>query len=265
VKFSVTLGSVGDGRDPAGLAKLAVLAEASGWDAVFLEDYLDYQGMGLATYDPWVSLAAIAAATSRIRLGTTVTPVPRRRPWELAAQAVAVDHLSAGRLILGAGAGDAADPGFAAVGEPVEPRVLAARLDEGLEIIDGLWTGSAVHHQTEHYSISGLRLVATPVQRPRIPIWIGGDLRRPGVRRRLARWDGACVYRERPLDPDDVRDILDLVRRERGDATGFEVKVSGSPELVRAFAAAGAAWWGRWIPPGEVAEARAVIAAGPPS
>src|SRR5262245_50274799 len=121
MRFSVTVGAVGDGRDPAGLARLAELAEASGWDAVFLEDYLDYQGMGLPTYDPWVCLAAMAAATSQIRLGTTVTPVPRRRPWELAAQAVAVDWLSAGRLILGVGAGDAADPGFAAVGEPVQP------------------------------------------------------------------------------------------------------------------------------------------------
>jgi alkanesulfonate monooxygenase SsuD/methylene tetrahydromethanopterin reductase-like flavin-dependent oxidoreductase (luciferase family) len=261
----VTLGAVGDGREPAGLAGLAALAEASGWDAVFLEDYLDYQGMGLATYDPWVCLAAMAAATGRIRLGTTVTPVPRRRPWELAAQAVAVDHLSAGRLILGVGAGDVSDPGFAAVGEPARPRVLAARLDEGLEIISRLWTGSAVHYAGEHYRISGLRLAATPVQRPRIPIWVGGDLRRPGVRRRLTRWDGACVYRERPLDPDDVRDILDLVRRERGGTSGFEVKVSGNPHLVDEFAAAGAAWWGRWIAPGDIAEARQVIAAGPPA
>ena len=92
MKFSVTLGT-GDGRDPAALARLAALAESAGWDAFFLEDYLCYRG--LPTYDPWVCLAAIAVATTRIRLGTTVTPLPRRQPWELAAQAVAIDHLSA--------------------------------------------------------------------------------------------------------------------------------------------------------------------------
>src|SRR4029450_4216070 len=104
VRFSVTLGAAGDGRDPAGLAVLAALAEKSGWDAMFLEGYLVYQGTDLPTYGPGVSLAAMASATTRIRLGTTVTPLPRRRPWELAAQAVAVDHLSHGRLVLGVGA-----------------------------------------------------------------------------------------------------------------------------------------------------------------
>jgi alkanesulfonate monooxygenase SsuD/methylene tetrahydromethanopterin reductase-like flavin-dependent oxidoreductase (luciferase family) len=167
--------------------------------------------------------------------------------------------------VLGVGAGDIADPGFAAVGEAAGPSVLAARLDEGLSVVAALWTGTAVHHHGPHYRVEGLRLAAVPVQRPRIPIWVGGDLRRAGVRRRLVRWDGACVYRERPLDPDDVRDIVDLVRRERGDAVGFDVKVSGGPDLVDEFAAAGATWWGRWIPPGDLAQARAVIAAGPPA
>src|SRR5437773_10122053 len=93
--FAVTLGADGAGREPRGLAALAVLAEESGWDALFLEDYLVYHGRPeLPTYDTFVSLAAAAAATQRIRLGTTVTAVPRRRPWELAAQTVAVDHLS---------------------------------------------------------------------------------------------------------------------------------------------------------------------------
>jgi alkanesulfonate monooxygenase SsuD/methylene tetrahydromethanopterin reductase-like flavin-dependent oxidoreductase (luciferase family) len=265
MKFSVTLGAAGEGRDPAALAGLARLAEESGWDALFLEDYLDYQGMGLPTYDTWACLAAVACATTRIRLGPTVTPVPRRRPWELAAQAVAVDHLSSGRLILGVGAGDAGDRGFAATGEPVEPATLAARLDEGLQIISALWSGAEVHHDGPHYRLEGLRSAATPVQSPRIPIWVGGDLRRPGVRRRLTEWDGACVYRDRPLTPEDVNEVLELVRTARGETTGFDVKVSGSPHLIKEFTAAGATWWGRWIPPADIATTRATIAAGPPS
>ena len=263
MKFSVTLGAAGEGRDPAALAGLARLAEAAGWDAFFLEDYVCYRG--LPAYDPWVCLAAIAAATTRIRLGTTVTPLSRRRPWELAAQAVAVDHLSAGRLILGAGSGAADDPVFTAVGTPMTAPERAARLDEGLHILTALWTGTAVRHRGRCYRIDGLKMPATPVQRPRIPIWIGGDLRRPGVRRRLTQWDGACVYRERALDPADVSDIAALIRAAGRDLAGYDIKVSGNTGRLAGFAAAGATWWGRWIPPGRPDDTRQIVADGPPS
>jgi alkanesulfonate monooxygenase SsuD/methylene tetrahydromethanopterin reductase-like flavin-dependent oxidoreductase (luciferase family) len=263
VKYSVTLGAGGDGRDPAGLAALAALAEATGWDAFLLEDYLCYRG--LPTYDPWVCLAAIAAATTRIRLGTTVTPLPRRHPWELAAQAVAVDHLSGGRLILGVGSGADDDPAFTTVGTPMSVRERTARLDEGLQVLTALWAGTPVHHHGRYYHMDGLRLPATPVQRPRIPIWVGGDLRRPGVRRRLTEWDGACVYRERALDPGDVRDIVALRSAAGRDLAGYDIKVSGNPACLSDFAAAGATWWGRWIPPGRPDDARKFIAGGPPS
>jgi len=259
VRFSVTLGAVGD-RHPAALAQLAALTEECGWDAMFLEDYVDYQGTGAPTWDVWVCLSAIASATSRIRLGPTVTPVPRRRVWELAAQATSVDHLSNGRLIFGAGAGDLADPGFALAGIPPGAAALARSLDTGLEMITGLWSGTATT-----LGSGQLALAATPLQTPRIPVWIGGDLRRPGVRQRLTRWDGACVFRERPLDPDDIRDIVELVRAARGDTSGFDIKASGNPQLIHDFAAAGATWWGRWIPPGDIAAAEAAIKAGPPS
>ncbi|HEY3648677.1 MAG TPA: LLM class flavin-dependent oxidoreductase [Streptosporangiaceae bacterium] len=237
MRFSVTLGAAGDARDPAALADLAALAEAAGWDAFLLEDYLSYRG--LATYDPWVCLAAIAAATTRIRLGTTVTPLPRRLPWELAAQAVAVDHLSGGRLILGVGSGAADDPALTAVGTPTTAPDRAAQLDEGLDVLTALWTGTAVHHQGRWNRIDGLQLPATPVQQPRIPIWVGGDLRRPGVRRRLTRWDGACVYRERALDPADVSDITALLRAAGRDLAGYDIKVSGNHDRLADFAAAG--------------------------
>lgn len=271
LRFGVTLGAVGEGRDPRGLAELATLAEQSGWDGFFLEDYLIYQGMvDQPTYDATVGLAAMAMTTTRIRLGFTVTPVPRRHPWELAAQCVALDHVCGGRLILGVGAGDVGDPSVAAVGESRNPRVRAELLDEGLAILAALWTGEPVHHDGAHYRVDGLRLAARPVQRPRIPIWVGGDLLRPGVRRRLSQWDGACVYKGppgagEPMTPDDVRDLRRLVVRERGHADGFDVKVSatvGAAELA-AFAAAGATWATRWIPPVGLAETRAVIAHGP--
>jgi alkanesulfonate monooxygenase SsuD/methylene tetrahydromethanopterin reductase-like flavin-dependent oxidoreductase (luciferase family) len=213
----------------------------------------------------------MAAATDWIRIGTTVTALPRRRPWELAAQAVAVDHLSAGRLILGCGAGDVADPGFTAVGEATSVRERAERLDEGLAVIDALWSGEAVSHHGRHYRIDGLLLAATPAQRPRIPVWVGGDLLVPGVRRRLTRWDGACVYKGPPgaggtLAPDDVRDVVALVEATRGSSVGFDIKVSYTADrrALVDFAAAGATWCNRWIPPGPLAKTRKVIAAGPP-
>lgn len=262
MKFSVTFGAVGDGRDPRGLAELARIAEDAGWDGVFLEDYLVYQGdASVPAYDPWVCLAAMAGATSRVRLGTTVTPLPRRRPWKVAAEAVALDRLSDGRMILGAGIGDPSDPFLGGVGEETAPRVLAEMLDEGLAVIDALWSGETVHHQGKHYQLDGVRLAARPVQEPRIPIWIGGNLLVPAVRRRILRWDGSCAYKgpttaSLPILPEDVRSL----RAERGD--DFSIKVSGGDPGE--FAAAGASWWGRWIAPGPPEDAVRILRAGPP-
>jgi alkanesulfonate monooxygenase SsuD/methylene tetrahydromethanopterin reductase-like flavin-dependent oxidoreductase (luciferase family) len=260
MRFSVTFGAVGVGRDPRGLAELARMAEDCGWDGVFLEDYLVYQGdSSQPTYDPWICLAAMATATSTVRLGTTVTPVPRRRPWQLAAEAVALDHLSAGRLILGVGIGDPGDPFMKGEGEP---RILAEKLDEALEIINALWTGEPVTFSGKHYTLADAQLTARPIQRPRIPIWVGGNLLIPSVRRRIARWDGSTAYKgttdaPQQLTPTDVRTLL-----TEAPPRTFDVKVSGGNPAR--FAKAGATWWGRWIPPGPVAEAHKILRAGPP-
>jgi len=152
MRYGVSLGAAGAGRDPRRMAELAALAEAAGWDGMFLEDYVVYQGqVGTPTYDPWIVLAAMAMATTRILIGTTVTPVPRRRPWKLASEALTLDHLSGGRLVLGVGAGDLSDPGFARTGEPTAATTRAERLDEGLEIIAGLWSGEPFSHSGKHY------------------------------------------------------------------------------------------------------------------
>ena len=278
MRFSVTVGAVGPGRDPRGLAELARVAEDSGWDAVFLEDYLVYQGdTSMPTYDPWICLAAMAAATSTIKLGTTVTPVPRRRPWKLAAEAVALDHLSGGRLILGVGIGDPGDPFLAGAGEPSDPRVLAGKLDESLEIIDALWTGEPVHYQGAHYSLDGAQLTACPVQQPRIPIWVGGNILVPAVRRRILRWDGSCAYKgptdaPQQLTPDDVRALRadhTAANNLRPDARpdpavrAFDIKVRFGDGDPAEFAEAGATWCGRWLPPGPADTTYESIRPGP--
>jgi alkanesulfonate monooxygenase SsuD/methylene tetrahydromethanopterin reductase-like flavin-dependent oxidoreductase (luciferase family) len=188
-----------------------------------------------------------------------VTPVPRRRPWKLAAEAVALDHLSDGRFILGVGIGDPGDPFMRGEGEP---RVLAEKLDESLEIIDALWTGEPVTFAGSHYTLDGVQVNPRPVQRPRIPIWVGGNLLVPAVRRRIARWDGSCAYKgstddPQQITPDDVRALL-------AEAPGetLDLKVSGGDPA--AFAEAGATWWGRWIAPGPVSDAHEILRAGPP-
>jgi hypothetical protein len=245
-----------------------------------LEDYIVYQGqVGVPTFDPWVVLSAMAIATKRIRLGPLVTPVSRRRPWKLACEAMTLDYLSDGRLILGVGAGDAREPGFAGVGEPADQRTLAARLDEGFDIIARLWTGEPVSYEGQHYHLTDVTLCPVLVQKPRIPLWVGGDWLVKGVRRRLVCWGGCCVYKgtpgsgdEKAMTASDVRDILALVERERGTTTGYEVCVGGvaknshtdeERDHIRSLADAGATWWGAWIAPAGLEQMREAIARGP--
>lgn len=281
MRYALSLGNGGPAADPRTMADLAALAEDSGWDAVFLEDYIVYQGkVGTPTFDPWIILAGMATATRRVLLGPMVTPLPRRRPWKLAMEAVSLDHLSGGRVVLGIGAGDTAEASFVATGEARERRVAAEMLDEGLEVLPALLAGEEVSHRGQHYCIEGLRLTPGPPRQRRIPIWIGGDWLVRGVRRRLVRWgDGSCLYRGTPgtegsgtVTAQDVRDLLALVERERGTADGFDVCVGGlerkpdpdvERELVQSAAAAGATWWQEWVPPGELGPTREAIRRGP--
>src|ERR1051326_62872 len=158
------------------LAELAYLAERAGWDGVFLEDYIVHHIADDApTCDPWVALAAMAVTTTCIRLGTTVTALSRRRPWKLARETVSIDHLSGGRLTLGVGLGDSADAGFSRVSEIRDARTRARRLDEALDVLVGLWSGETFSYRGDHFQIDEVRFQPPPQQRPRIPIWVGGN------------------------------------------------------------------------------------------
>lgn len=262
MQYGISISPAGPGGDPVSMAELAAEAEQAGWDGLFLEDYIVYQGWaGTPTYDPWVTMAAMAVATRRVRLGTSVTPVPRRRPWKLASEAVTLDHLSRGRVILGVGAGDVNDTGFAATGEAAPIGTRAQQLDEGLEILTRLWTGEPVTFHGRHFHVENLRMSPVPVQRPRIPVWTGGDWELRGVQRRVTRWDGCCVYKGSPekdwrdMTPADVSDIVAAVGRP-----GFDIAVGGRDraedldrerEHIRALAQAGATWWVEWVEPGD--------------
>ena len=145
----IYLSSVGDYSDPTLLAELAREAEDVGWDGVFVFDHI---GQPHAAADPWVTLAAIAMKTERVKFGPIVTPVARRRPWKLARETVTLDHLSNGRLILGVGLGWS-DQEFPAFGEDGTPKIRAQKLDEGLEIIAGLWRGEPFNYRGAHFQI----------------------------------------------------------------------------------------------------------------
>ena len=110
--------------DAAEIGELAAVAELHGWDGLFVWEPV----WGV---DAWVSLAVAACRTKRLRLGTMLTPLPRRKPWELAGQAATVDRLSNGRVIVSVGLG-APDSGYEAFGEQTDKVVRGELLDEGL-------------------------------------------------------------------------------------------------------------------------------------
>lgn len=261
------------------LVELGELAERADWDGVFLEDYLiHYSGDEPFTYDPWLVLAAIAGRTDRVRLGTTVTALPRRRPAKLAREVLTLDHLSAGRATVAVGVGDPGDRGLAAFGEQTEVSVRAAMLDEGLDLLTGLLSGGRVSHQGTHYRADGVSLRPAPVQSPRVPVWVGGSTQAGAVRRRAARADGIVPYKLTDTDgwsdftPDEVHDLVNALPATRADGQPFDVAVGGrrrrsDERTERAYlgelAAAGATWWLEFVPAGDPATMRAAVARGP--
>lgn len=281
MRYAIHVPNFGDYADPRALAELAQEAEAAGWDGFFLWDHLLARPEGdVPVADPWIALAAIAAVTTRIRLGPLVTPLPRRRPWKLAREAVTLDHLSKGRLVLGVGIGTPVEADFAPFGEPTDARERAQLLDEGLEIVTGLWSGEPFRHNGQRYRLNEVTFLPRPVQRPRIPIWVGGAWPHRGPMRRAAHWDGvfpdkAGIDWERGeiMTPDDLREILAYIRTQRTAAGPFDVILGGmtdgpaqGAEKLAPYEEAGLTWWieGLHSMRGSFAEMRKRIHAGPP-
>nr|WP_042187168.1 LLM class flavin-dependent oxidoreductase [Kibdelosporangium sp. MJ126-NF4]CEL17866.1 luciferase [Kibdelosporangium sp. MJ126-NF4]CTQ90911.1 luciferase [Kibdelosporangium sp. MJ126-NF4] len=256
MRFSVNIPNFGDFADPRAVATVAVAAEQAGWDALFVWDHVVHvKALGRPFGDPWVLLTAAALATSRIRLGTLVTPVARRRPHQLARQVSTLDNLSGGRMILGTGLGAPVDDEFGSFGEPTDPTVLAEILDEGLYLLERYWSGDAVTHRGQHFTVDDVALLPTPVQRPRVPVWVAGYWPNKRPMRRAARWDGVVplfLSARHGFTPpvSEVRDLVAYVREHRNGGP-FDVVVGGmSPadpakarDLIGPLADAGATWW----------------------
>ena len=159
------------------MAELAARTEERGWDGFFVWDHVDYSEPVRALADPWVTLAAVAAATERVTIGPMVTPLARRRPHQLARETVTLDRLSGGRLVLGVGLGSGRTGEFdpERFGEEGDPRARARLLDDGLDKLAAYWAGE---------------FEPLPVQRPRIPVWVAATWPNRRPLRRAARWDG---------------------------------------------------------------------------
>ena len=204
--------------DPAVVARVCVEAEEAGWHGVFVWDNLRFQEPVVDVADPWITLAAMATATKRIRLGPMVTPLARRRPVKVARETATLDRLSGGRLTLGVGLGsDRFASEYSITGEELDDRRRASMLDESLEILAAAWSGEPVHHRGEHYTVDGMRFLPRPVQRPGVPVWVAGYYGKPRPVRRAARHQGFF-----PLALDHAAQLAEIVadlaalRREAG-------------------------------------------------
>jgi hypothetical protein len=273
------------------VVELAVAAEEAGWDGVFVWDTLggpeydelfEQDALRRAAWDPWVLLTAIATATERVRLGTMVTPLSRRRPWKLASEVATLDQLSEGRVTLSVSLGWVPDAAFTAVHEELSRPVRAERLDEALDILTSMWASARTTFGGAHFSMDAVPGVA-PCQQPRVPVWVVGAWPRTASMRRALRLDGLIprVFVEGLgwIQPEPEA-LGEISRGIAPDApTGFDIVVEGNSSREPAKAAArvspyrdaGASWWleGVWSFLAEPDRAHermlARIRAGPPA
>jgi alkanesulfonate monooxygenase SsuD/methylene tetrahydromethanopterin reductase-like flavin-dependent oxidoreductase (luciferase family) len=279
LKYGLYLPNFGAFGEARALVELAVLAERAGWDGFFVWDHIA-RPADPPVVDPWIALAAVAAATARLRIGALVTPLARRRPWKVARETVSLDRLSNGRLVFGAGLGSSggAEPEWAAFGEEMDLVRRGEILDEALAVLAGLWSGERFSFSGTHFSVGDACFRPTALQAPRIPVWIAAYWPHLRPLRRAAEWDGMfALFRDGP--PRDVEQLAEAVayvraRRAPG-AAPFDVVYCGAPAGdPESYARAGATWWlGRltpdefasdWSSPWPLGAMRAFIAAGPP-
>lgn len=259
MRCGIIVPNFGEYGDPITLLALATEAEQAGWDGFFLWDHIQFfdPGRPVPVVDPCITLAAIATATEHIRLGPLVTPLARRRPWKLARETASLDRLSGGRLILGVGLGGSIEADFEWFGEITDPRLRAQMLDEGLEILTGLWSGEPFSFSGKHYQIRETVFAPTPVQVPRIPIWVAGTWPHHAPMLRAVRWDGifplkATAMGPMPLTPAELAEILTFINPLLQHKPGFDVVTMGeSPsddparahKVAEPFITLGLTWW----------------------
>ena len=265
MRHAIYVPPFGELAEPAAAVELAVAAEQRGWDGVFLWDHI-WRGEPQSTHvaDPWVILSAIAAVTTRIRIGPMVTPLARRRPQKVARESVTLDRLSGGRLTLGVGLGVDTNGELARFAEAADAVERGDVFDEALDILQRLWSGEVVDHHGDRFVVDGVRFLPTPVQQPAIPLWAAArGVGAPRPLRRASRLDGLF-----PVDStvDQVVRMLEVIGSIRGGLDGYDVAMLVEPGGdVAGFADAGITWAMWSFEPGDpLTDIRAVVDAGPP-
>ncbi len=279
MKYGLYLPNFGDYSDVNFTALLAHEAEKNGWDGFFVWDHLTHPNfVTLPFSDPWILLTAIALATKLIKFGALVTPIARRRPWKLAKETATLDHLSEGRIIFGAGLGTH-DVEFLNFGDESDPKIRAEMLDEGLEIINQLWSGEIGSMRGKHYSVIQSQLLPACFQKPRIPVWIAGLWPNKKPLFRSFEWDGYFPMKktkeDRFLLPDEIyqtRKMIDersqMIKIYDLVASGYTDKMNWSENVrfVNECQQAGGTWWLEALDPWRLSgkEALRRIKLGPP-
>jgi alkanesulfonate monooxygenase SsuD/methylene tetrahydromethanopterin reductase-like flavin-dependent oxidoreductase (luciferase family) len=279
MQYGIFLPNFGPFGDAGVLADLASRAEECGWDGIFIWDHILFQEHPPEdVVDPWVALTAMALSTNRVRLGALMTPVARRRPWKLARETVSVDRLSHGRLVFGAGLGFPPRAEFELYGEDADDRVRAQKLDEGLAVLTGLWTGEPFSFHGQQFTIEETTFLPRPAQQPRPPVWIAGWWPNKPPYRRAARWDG--VYPELVggglPSPQQLEEVLEYIGEHRTSSGHFDVVLNGygpadpaaAAEFLEPYRERGLTWWLERVDPDrlyDVDETRARLEAGPPA
>ncbi len=247
MRWGLSLALADELAEPAVVADIARVAEESGWDGVFVSDHL-WNWTGAPFADPWVTLAAAAMTTDRVRLGPMVAALPRRRAQLVAQAATTLDRLSGGRVVLSLGLGVDSYGEYSVFDEPAaDDRSRAAALDAGIELLVPMLEGGPVA------ALGGRQTTAAGVQRPRCPIWIAGVAPHRAGPRRVARHslEGLALVGGGVWTPQRVTDSL----AAGGLAPGsIDVAlVGGTHPDPAGLAAAGATWCVPEIEPGATA------------
>ena len=286
MRFAVDIPNIGtfggqgnDFADPHFVAELAHEAEQAGWDGFFIWDHIGAD-WPVALADPWILLAAVALRTTSIKLGPMVTPLPRRRPWKLARETATLDHLSRGRLILGVGIGGGAE--YTCFNEVDDDRAHGAMLDEGLAVLQGLWSGEAFSYAGTHYQVTNAHFLPKPVQ-AQIPMWVAGIWPNKKPFRRAAQWNGAFPLERglsftQQMSPERIQEVLSYVQAQQPSGAGRSTydlvhwgittgeDTAADRALVETYQAVGVTWWLENFnnERGTIEEQRARIRKGPP-
>ena len=248
MKHAIDIAPFGELSDPRVVAQLAARAEEKDWDGFFVWDHIAYRPPVKAVADPWVTLAAVACATSRVVIGPMVTPPSRRRVHKLARETATLDLLSSGRLIFGAGLGSPRNNEYEPFGEVADPRERARLLDQGLEALAGYWAGE---------------FEPLPAQRPRPPVWIAGEWPNRRPLNRALRWDG--YFPIGVPGPEELAKLAASISESRPGGESFDLIADFPPGTdFGPWEQAGLTWAVTDFGPQVTeAEVRAVIEAGP--